>query len=99
VRRASGKGSVTGAPKGMLSKVLEWASVSIAVPVLGNKEGRSFLRAFEIQRYIKRYVKIPCKRVSLSIGARWGTWRGFAYRDFLREKKVYLNSFLGTRGH
>jgi hypothetical protein len=32
-------------------------------------EERSFLRAFEIKRYIKRYVKIPCKRVSLPIGA------------------------------
>jgi hypothetical protein len=49
-------------------------------------EGRSFLRAFEINRYIKRDVKMPCKQVSLTIGARWGTWREFACWDFEREK-------------
>jgi hypothetical protein len=48
----------------MLSKALEWASVSIGAPLLGNMEGRSLLRAFEI----KRYVKMPFKRVSLCIG-------------------------------
>ena len=53
----------------MLSKALEWASVSLGASLLGNMEGRSFLRAFEIKRYIKRYVQMPCKRVSLSIGA------------------------------
>jgi hypothetical protein len=41
----------------MLSKVLEWASVSIGAPLLGNMKGCSFLRALEIKRYIKRYVK------------------------------------------
>jgi len=40
----------------------------IGASLLGNMEGRSFLRAFEIKRYIKRYVKIPYKRVSLSVG-------------------------------
>ena len=29
---------------------------------------------------------MPCKRISLSIAARWETWRGFSCRDFLREK-------------
>jgi hypothetical protein len=53
----------------MLSKALELASVSIGAPRLGNMEGRSFLRAFEIKRYIKRDVKLPYQRVSLSIGA------------------------------
>ena len=33
----------------MVSKALEWASVSIRAPHLGNMEGRSFLRAFEIK--------------------------------------------------
>jgi hypothetical protein len=56
----------------MLSKALEWASVSIRAPFLGNMEGRSFLGAFEIRRYIKRYVKMPCKWVSLSVGALLG---------------------------
>jgi hypothetical protein len=31
--------------------------------------GHSFLRAFHIKRYIKRDVKMLCKRASLSIGA------------------------------
>jgi hypothetical protein len=43
----------------MLSKALDWASVSVGAPILGNMEGRSFPRAFEIKRYIKRYVKCP----------------------------------------
>jgi hypothetical protein len=43
----------------MLSKALEWASVSIGAPPLGNIEGRSFLRAFEIKRYITGDVKCP----------------------------------------
>jgi len=40
-------------------KALELVSVSIGAPFLGNMEGRSFLRAFEIMIYIKRYVKVP----------------------------------------
>jgi hypothetical protein len=31
-----------------------------------NMEGHSFLRAFEINRYITRDVKLPCKQVYLS---------------------------------
>jgi hypothetical protein len=42
-----------GTPTDMLSKALEWASVSKEIPLLGNMEGRSFLRAFEINRYTK----------------------------------------------
>jgi hypothetical protein len=53
----------------MLSKALEWASVSVWALLLENMEGHCFLRAFEIKRYIKRDVKVPCNRVSLSI---WG---------------------------
>jgi hypothetical protein len=37
-----------------------------------NMEGRSFLRAFEIKRYIKRYVKMPCKGTSVPIGTPLG---------------------------
>ena len=48
-----------GTPKDMLSKALEWASVFIGAPLLGNVEGRSLLRAFLIKRYIKRDVKCP----------------------------------------
>jgi hypothetical protein len=83
----------------MFSEALEWASVSIWALLLGNMEERSFLRAFEINKYIKGYVKMPCKRVSFPIGARWGTWRGFACQDFLREKESTPGFFLGSRGH
>jgi hypothetical protein len=31
-------------------------------------EGCSPLRAFEIERYIKRYLKMPCKQLSLHRG-------------------------------
>jgi hypothetical protein len=49
-------------------------------------------------RYIKRDTKMTCKQVSLSIGAPLGTWRGFACRDYLREKDIlYPGSFLGPR--
>jgi hypothetical protein len=61
----------TGNPE-MYAKALEWASLSIGAPLLGNMEGRSFLSAFEIKRCIKRYVKMPCKWVSLSIRAPFG---------------------------
>jgi hypothetical protein len=44
-------------------------SLSIGTTLLGNLEGLSCLRTFEIQRYTKRYIKMPCKWVSLSIAA------------------------------
>ena len=34
--------------------------------------GRSFLRAFEIKRYVKRDVTMLCKRASLSVKATLG---------------------------
>ena len=67
----------------MLSKALEWASVSIGAQLLGNVEGHSFLRAFEI----KRDVKMPCKWVSLSIGTPLGNLEG-----------IRLLGLLGTKG-
>jgi len=48
-------------PKDMLSKALDWASVSIGSLLLGNMEGCSFLRA-KIKRYIKLCVKCPVSR-------------------------------------
>jgi hypothetical protein len=60
----------------MFSKALEWASVSIRAPLLGNMEGCSFFCAFVIKNYIKIYVKMPSKRVSLSIGAPLGNLEG-----------------------
>ena len=61
-----------GTSKDMLSESLEWASVCIGTPLLGNMERRSFFRAFEKKRYSKRYIKMPCKWVSVSIGAALG---------------------------
>ena len=87
-----GRAPLLWTPKDMLSKALEWASVSIGVPLWGNMEGRSFLRAFEIKRYIKRYVKMPCKRVS-PCRPRWGTWTGLPCRNVLREKES-ISGFL-----
>jgi hypothetical protein len=60
----------------MLSKALAWASVSIGAPLLGNMEESCFLMVFEIKRYINRYVKMSCKRVSLSTGALLGNLEG-----------------------
>ena len=93
------EGSFTVGPKKYV-KALDWASVSIGAPLLGNMEGRSFLRAFEIKRYIKRYVKIPCKQASLSTGASVGNLEGIRWPGlFERKRIVYLGSFLGPRGH
>jgi hypothetical protein len=43
----------------MLSKVMEWLSVSIGVLLLGNMEGCSFLRAFEIKIYQEIHKNAP----------------------------------------
>jgi hypothetical protein len=74
----------------MLSKAVLWASVSIGAQRLGNMEGRSFLRAFEIDRYIKRYIKMPCKRVSLSIGATLGNMEGIRLLGTSERKGKYI---------
>jgi hypothetical protein len=82
----------------MLSKALEWASVSLEGPLFwGTWRGALFLGPFQIKRYIKRYVQMPYKRVSLSIGSRWETWMGFAVRDFLREKERIFGSLCWTQ--
>ena len=47
-----------------------------------------------LKGYIKRNVRMPCKWVSLSIGEPGGD-----SLYFLRERIVYLGSFLGFRGH
>jgi len=74
----------------MLSKAPEWASVSIGAPILGNMGGRSFLRAFEINRYIERYVKMSCKRVSLSIGSPLGNLEGIRLPALFERKGKYI---------
>jgi hypothetical protein len=83
-------GSLAGDPKNMLSKNLEWASFSIEAPLLGNMEGCSFLRAFEIKRYIKRAVKMPYKRVFLSIGAPLGNLEGIRLPGLLEKRGWYI---------
>jgi len=70
----------------MLSKAMEWASVSIGASLLGNMEGRSLLRAFEIKRYIKRYVKMSCRPVSFSIGAPLGNLDGICLLGLFERK-------------
>jgi hypothetical protein len=68
--------------------------------LLENMEECCFLRAFEINRYIKRYVNMPCKQVSLSIGALMGNLMGFCLLG-LSERKVYYiwDPCLGCRRH
>jgi hypothetical protein len=74
----------------MLSKALEWASVPI-----GNMKRHSFLRAFEIKSYIRRYVKMLCKWVSLSKGAQLGILEGDSLAGtFRQQRKVGIFTFL-----
>jgi hypothetical protein len=43
-------------------------------------------RVFEIKRYIKRYVKMPCKQVSLSRGTLLGNLEGICLLGLLQRK-------------
>jgi len=54
--------------------------------LLENMEGRCLCRAFEIMRYIKRDVKMPCKWVSLSIGALLGNLEGIRLLGLFERK-------------
>jgi hypothetical protein len=76
VWRAFGEGFFTGDPERYVNKALALVPVSIGAQFLGNMERWSFHRAFEIKRYVKRYVKMPYKKVSLSIGAPLGNLEG-----------------------
>jgi hypothetical protein len=86
MRGPGGRAPLLGTPKDMLRKPLEWASVSIGAPLVGNMAGRSFLWTFEI----KRYVKMPCKRVSLSIGAPLGHLEGIRLPGVFERKGKYI---------
>jgi len=92
-----------GSPKDMLSKARKWESASIGAQCLVNMEGRFFLRAFlfrGIFMRFSRYMQMPCKRVSLYIGALLGNLEGVRLPGrFERKEKVFLGSFLGPRGH
>jgi hypothetical protein len=72
-----------------VNKALAWAFVFVGGLLLGSIVEFSFHRVFEMKRYIKWYVKMPCKQVSLPIWAPWESWeRGrFACRDFLDRKE------------
>jgi hypothetical protein len=72
----------------------ELASVSIGAPLLGKMEVWSFLRAYEIKRYIKKYVKMPCKRVSLSIGASFWNLEGIRLPEPFWGEKYSISGFL-----
>ena len=63
MRGPVGRAPLLGTPKDMLR--LYNGCVSIGPPLWGNMEGRSFLRDYEMKRYFKRDVKMPCKRISL----------------------------------
>jgi hypothetical protein len=45
-------------------------------PAFGEHGGTLFHRAFDIKKYIKRYVKMPCKWASLSTVALLGKLEG-----------------------
>jgi hypothetical protein len=53
-------------------------------------ERHSFLRVFQLKRYIKRYVKLPCKRVSLSIGVPVGNLEGIHVPGLFERKRQYI---------
>jgi len=52
-----------------------------------------------LKGYIKRDVKIPHKRVSLSIRAPLGNVEGIHLPGLFEKRTVYVDSFLGPRGH
>jgi hypothetical protein len=53
-------------------------------------EGRCFLRAFEIEIYINRYVKMHCKWTSLSIGAPLGNLERVHFLGLFERKGKYI---------
>jgi hypothetical protein len=61
---------------------------SIGAQLLRNMEGQIYLRILEIKRYIKGYIKMPCKWVSLSTGVLFGNLVGICLLGlfFLKEK-------------
>jgi hypothetical protein len=51
------EGSFTGDLERYVNKDREWASASIGGPLLGNMEGRFFLRAFLCREIFKRFSR------------------------------------------
>ena len=75
-----------------LSKAWKWASISIWTPLLGNMDGRFFIGAFFKGILIRSFrdMHMPCRWVSLSIGAPLGNLEGVLFLGLLREKKQYF---------
>jgi hypothetical protein len=97
-------------PKDTLIKGLDWAAVSIGALLLGNMEGPSFPRAFEIRdkflywgefyKEFEGYVKKGLINGLLSpYGSCWGTWNG-SFTGILERKRGCISGFLflGPRG-
>ena len=85
-------GPFTGGTGDMLSKARKWMSISVGIPPLGNMEGHFFLGAFLLEEFLlgpSRDVQMPCRRVSLSIGASLDL-KGVRLLGLLREKKYYI---------
>jgi hypothetical protein len=51
---------------------------------------RDALSLGEIKRYIKRYIKMPCKWVSLSIGAPLGNLEEIRFLGLFERKGKYI---------
>jgi hypothetical protein len=54
------------------------------------EHGGTLCRAFEIKRCIKRYVKMPCKLLSLSIGAPLGNLEVICLPGLYERKGKYI---------
>jgi hypothetical protein len=77
----------------MLSKAQKLASASIGAPLLGNVEGCFFLGAFLSRGIFMRFSRkrqMPCKQVSLSIGALMGNMEGGSFAWIFERKKKYI---------
>jgi len=78
-----GRAPLLGTPKDMLNKVPEWASISIGATLLLGLSDKEIL-------YIKRDVKMPCKWVSLSIGAGLGNLERIRLWGLFERKVKYI---------
>jgi len=71
----------------MLSKARKWASISIGASLLGNMDGRFFLRAFLLEELLLGLLEI-CKCPAdehLSIQAPPANLKGVRLRGLMRE--------------
>ena len=74
----------------MLNKAQKWASISIGAPLLGSMDGRFFHGALLLEEILLgplEIFKMPCRRVSLSIGSPLGNLQGVRLLGILKETK------------